>query len=54
MARDLTYTEDYSASPIGAIEEQLRQVWNARGAADRGALSLPLEEIEDAMRKLDR
>jgi hypothetical protein len=34
LARDLTWSQDYQDSPIGAIEEALRRVWNARGAVD--------------------
>jgi hypothetical protein len=36
------------------IAEQLRQVWNARGAADLKILALPISEIHAAIRALDR
>ncbi|OFW37640.1 MAG: hypothetical protein A3J29_06090 [Acidobacteria bacterium RIFCSPLOWO2_12_FULL_67_14b] len=45
IARDLvlglnkqTWDGDEEAAALGAIAEQLRQVWNARGAADVKAL----------------
>lgn len=53
MARDLTWTEDYGASPIGAIEEQLRLVWNARGAADIAKLEAAFDGVQPSMKTLD-
>lgn len=45
--------------PMPAIVEQLRQVWNARGAADLDAMesahsNYDWSELEDAIRSLDR
>lgn len=46
-----------SEQNVRAIAEQLRQVWNARGAADITTVEhLPkvMEDVTDAIRSLDR
>lgn len=63
IARDVFMADDYGDSPIAAIEEQLRQVWNARGAADCAKIdALDVLEhgaayarlVNHAIRSLDR
>jgi hypothetical protein len=36
------------------VADLLRQVWNARGAADLAQLQRPVSEVEAAIRALDR
>ena len=72
LAKKTSYYDDaeevpgFTAGVLVAIEEQLRQVWNARGAADAEAVEaaldfkgdvyadLHLTAQHDAIRKLDR
>lgn len=65
MALDLTWTVDNIAA-ITAIEEQLRLVWNARGAADLAKIDATVtyttsgrvegsrKQLDHAIRSLDR
>lgn len=64
IARHVFMTEDYHGNPIPEIEEALRLVWNARGAADIATLDTELaaivggkpylKHLETVLRKLDR
>lgn len=50
-----------ASSAVPGVAEQLRQVWNARGAADLDAIDSPFmglgpfrEKVRDAIRQVDR
>jgi hypothetical protein len=54
------YFIDYRGDPIGPLAEQLRLIWNARGAADIAKIDAEWREglaaaaIDRALRTLDR
>lgn len=56
IARDVYQSDDFDGNPIPEIEEALRQVWNARGAADLKALEArdTVLDFESPIRSLDR